>query len=116
MNQITIRQNRYVLKWRNTETFAELPLAQIRKIWKIMFSEPWRNGNAIAAISKWLPVARQEADTALQYAEYLLGEAVAHHKTNVRSYQRAVKDAKTSSVKLTKFQEIFDQMAAKAGI
>ena len=51
---VVIRQDRFVCELRDLDVFLELPITNVRKLWKIMFDSAWENGDAIDAICDWL--------------------------------------------------------------
>lgn len=113
-----------------------LPLANVRKLWKIMFSETCENKDTIQTINDWLPqtvtcseAAIQEEQTNLwqvtQYVSALrskvtafgsmatkeqkaeLGEA----STVLRYAEKLAKDAKARHERAKKLQTIFNDLS-----
>jgi len=54
MSKITIKNNRFVCTIYNANSFLEMPLKNIRKLWKLMFDEAWNNVEAIEIVKRWL--------------------------------------------------------------
>lgn len=58
-------------------SLLDLPLANVRKLWKIMFSAAWENENAIKQVQDWLPRAAENAAEGIRLAEENLADAKA---------------------------------------
>lgn len=56
-------------------SLLDLPLANVRKLWKIMFSAAWENENAIEQVRNWLPRATENAAERIRLAEGALADA-----------------------------------------
>ena len=114
----------------------ELPLANLRKLWKLMFSEAWENRETIQMIRDWLPVnlenterrAREMQDTLQQSTKELervrrevaafgsiaTKEQKAAHAAARREHkaaERADRAAKAARVKAEKLQTIFNELS-----
>lgn len=59
---ITIRRGSFVCTLYDVGNFTELPLANVRKLWKIMFSADDENLETIEVIRAWLPTAITDAE------------------------------------------------------
>lgn len=115
-------------------SLLDLPLANVRKLWKIMLSAAWENEKSIEQVRGWLPRAAENAAEDIRLAENALKDAktaaaarhsdsAIQHRDAPRLADRAVKDAqrhltncKARREKVQKLQAIFDDMAAKAKI
>ena len=54
MSKITIKNNRFVGTIYNVNSFLEMPVKNIRKLWKLMFDEAWNNEETIQTVKRWL--------------------------------------------------------------
>ena len=52
--EIVIKNNRFVCRLYSMDSFIEMPLKNVRKLWKLMFAEAWRNEEAIGNLKQWL--------------------------------------------------------------
>jgi hypothetical protein len=52
--EIVIKNNRFVCRIYDMDSFIEMPLKNIRKLWKLMFAESWRNEESIENLEQWL--------------------------------------------------------------
>ena len=102
--EIIIKSNRSVFKIYNADSFIELPLKNVRKLWKLMFDEAWRNEESIQNLKQWLPnicaqfgvemsVNESAFAQASQNAETLRREAAAFgsHKSGAQARKAAQK-------------------------
>lgn len=72
--EIIIKNNRFVCRIHDTDSFIEMPLKNVRKLWKLMFAEAWRNEDSIESLRRWLPNIHAELGseverTACEWAE-----------------------------------------------
>lgn len=130
---ITIQRGSFVCTIYDVGNLMELPLANIRKLWKIMFSADYENRETIQMIRDWLPVNveslkkhAQELQGSLQQAVQdaerlrreveVFGSAVtkeqkaAHTaaRRRLKTVEKAVKTAKADHAKAQKLQTIFN--------
>ncbi len=82
MQPITIRRGTFVCNIYDVGNFMRLPLTNVRKLWKIMFSAEDENRETIQTIKDWLPAFVAEcADRIAQAeAELAAGKAIAAQK------------------------------------
>ena len=135
---ITIRRGTFVCNVYDVGNFMMLPLANIRKLWKIMFSAEVGNREAIQTIRDWLPrnieSTKQSAQEkqelfllATKEAELSRREiaafgsvvtkkqkaALAALLRKLKASERAAKAAKAAHVKAQKLQTIFNNFTTK---
>ncbi len=133
---ITIKRGTFVCTLYDVGNLMELPLANLRKLWKLMFSEAWENRETIQMIRDWLPDnlenterrAREMQDTLQQSAKELervrrevaafgsvaTKEHKAAHAAARREHkaaERAARAAKAARVKAEKLQTIFNELS-----
>jgi hypothetical protein len=133
---ITIKRGTFVCTLYDVGNLMELPLANLRKLWKLMFSEAWENRETIQMIRDWLPVnikdaeqsARALQDTLQQstqeleqrrrevemFGSVVTKEQKAAHAAARREHkaaERADRAAKAARVKAEKLQTIFNEMS-----
>lgn len=70
---LIIKNGKFTARLYAVSSLLVLPLANIRKLWKLMFDEAWSNAETIATIEDWLPMALSEEISRKQYLE---GEAI----------------------------------------
>lgn len=83
-------------------SLLDLPLANVRKLWKIMLSAAWENEKSIEQVRSWLPRAAENAAEDIQLAENALKDAktaaAARHSENAAMgdgyWQKTVTDLK----------------------
>ena len=99
-------------------SLLDLPLANVRKLWKIMLSAAWENEKSIDQVRGWLPRAAENAAVDIRLAENALEDAktAAAARHAVKDAQRRLTNCKARQEKVQKLQAIFDDMAAKAKI
>ena len=99
-------------------SLLDLPLANVRKLWKIMLSAAWENEKSIEQVRGWLPRAAENAAADIRLAENALKDAktAAAARHAVKDAQRRLTNCKARQEKVQKLQAIFDDMAAKAKI
>lgn len=56
-------------------SLLDLPLANVRKLWKIMLSAAWENEKSIEQVRGWLPRAAENAAEDIRLAENALKDA-----------------------------------------
>lgn len=100
-----------------------LPVSNVRKILKILFSDPRQNREAIGTITEWIPDAVAGAKNAYGHAVALYKDgwrvvpkgyrsvgATEQRKKN-RQLAEAVKLARIAYVQLSKFRSLFQEVA-----
>ena len=99
-------------------SLLDLPLANVRKLWKIMLSAARENEKSIDQVRGWLPRAAENAAADIRLAENALKDAktAAAARHAVKDAQRRLTNCKARQEKVQKLQAIFDDMAAKAKI
>jgi hypothetical protein len=137
---IIIRRGTFVCTLYDVGNLMELPLANLRKLWKIMFDAADENTDTIAAIRDWLPANLTETGKQLraeQCSLTLSGQQVETQRRTVAAFgtmatkeqkdaltlaQRAFRKAekrmtiaKAAQIKARKLQSIFNEMAQRAG-
>jgi hypothetical protein len=132
---ITTQRGTFVCTIYDVSNLMELPLANIRKLWKIMLSADYENRETIQMIRDWLPANIESTEKcalelqgslqqAAQDAERLRREvevfgsvatkeqkaAYAAARRKLRTVEKMVKAAKAAHVKAQKLQTIFTSM------
>lgn len=97
---ITIQRGSFVCTIYDVGNLMGLPLANVRKLWKIMFSAEDENRETIQTIRSWLPVFAAECAERITQAEAELAAA----RTTA---------AKATHVKAQKLQTIFNDFTTK---
>lgn len=135
MQSVTIQRGSFTVQLYEVAGFMELPLANIRKLWKIMFDAADENREAIAAIRDWLPSALDDTKRAICAAEehcaqtaqeaedkrrvvtafssMATKEQQAEYKAATRCHEgalRRVKSARAQHERAKKLQSIFNEM------
>ena len=131
MQPITIRRGSFVCNVYDVGNLMRLPLANVRKLWKIMFSAEDENRETIQTIKDWLPVFVAECADHIPQAEAELAarKVIAAQKHSesavaqrdapkladqaVRAAQGRVTAAKAAHVKAQKLQTIFNEFTTK---
>lgn len=138
MQPITIRRGSFVCNIYDVGNLMRLPLANVRKLWKIMFSAEDENRETIQTIRDWLPVnventkqAAQEKQELFQLAakeaELLRREiaafgsvatkkqkaALATARRGLKASESTAKAAAADHVKAQKLQTIFNDFTTK---
>lgn len=133
---ITIRRGTFVCTLYDIGNLMELPLANLRKLWKIMFSEAWENEETIQMTRDWLPVnvewrkerltsregllvcerenTENERRTVAMFGSVATKEqkaALATAKKRLTAAEKAVRNAKADHLKAQKLQTIFNEMS-----
>ena len=75
MQPITIRRGTFVCNIYDVGNLMRLPLANVRKLWKIMFSAQYENEETIQLIKDWLPTFIAECADRIPQAEAELAAA-----------------------------------------
>lgn len=81
----TVVQGTFHLELYDINSLLCLPLTNLRKIWKIMFSAAWENEQTIKQVRDWLPRAAASTKESIQLAEDALKSAKA---TAAREHSR----------------------------
>ena len=70
---IVIKNNRFVCRIYDADSFIGMPLKNTRKLWKLMFEETWRNEESIECLGQWLlnTHARLGADVGLRDFDFV---------------------------------------------
>lgn len=138
---LIIKRGSFVCTLYDINSLLEMPLANLRKLWKIMLDAADENEEPIEAIREWLPTAIADTDTRLceertdcklmaQEVETrrrtvaAFGSMVTkEQKADLASAQRILKTAerrataaKAANAKAHKLQTIFNEMAERARI
>jgi len=135
--EIVIKNNRFVCRIYDMDSFIEMPLKNVRKLWKLMFAEPWRNEISIESLRQWLPnihaqlgaelatnefalvVASQNAEelrrTAAAFGSHKLGvearKAAKAALGDVRRAESALRQSKREVEKAEKLHRIFAELS-----
>lgn len=72
---IVIQRGSFVCTIYDVENLMALPLANVRKLWKIMFSAEQENRDTIKTIREWLPSLVKDCEGHIQQAKAELKEA-----------------------------------------
>lgn len=67
--EIVIKNNRFVCRIYDMDSFIEMPLKNVRKLWKLMFAETWRNEESIERLKQWIPNTLARVGNEVQAAE-----------------------------------------------
>lgn len=135
---LTIRRGSFVCDIYDVGNLMRLPLANVRKLWKIMFSAEDENRETIQTLRSWLLVnVTQTKEQQAAYASLLEGEctaaetvrrtvaafggvatkeqkeAVKESQRRVRSAEKKLKAATAAHVKAQKLQTIFNDLTTK---
>lgn len=138
MQPITIRRGSFVCNIYDIGNLMRLPLANVRKLWKIMFSAEYENRETIEMIRDWLPRnvenTKQSAQEkqelflrATKEAEHLRREvaafgsvatkkqkaALATARRGLKAFESTAKAAAADHVKAQKLQTIFNEFTTK---
>ncbi|MDL2273425.1 hypothetical protein LJC34_02620 [Oscillospiraceae bacterium OttesenSCG-928-G22] len=139
MQPLTITRGTFTAHLYDVGGFMELPLANTRKLWKLMLEDTYKNEDAINTVREWLPgnvknmnaaaqsaldhckQARKDADTAhstvAAFGSMVTKEQQAALRAANARHKQAQRDVKTANARLTKakkLQTIFNEMAANA--
>jgi len=113
---IIIKRGTFVCTIYDVGSLMELPLANVRKLWKIMLDAAWENEETISTIRAWLTAAiDQTKEQQMAYANLLDGERTAA-ETVRRTVAAFGSAATTDHERAKKLQTIFTEMAVKARI
>ena len=74
--EIVIKNNRFVGRIYNMDSFLEMPLKNIRKLWKLMFAEAWRNEDSIENLKQWFINTHGRLGWEIETREWELAHAV----------------------------------------
>ena len=107
---LTIQRGSFVCTLCDIGILMRMPLANVRKIWKIMFSAEDENRETIQTIRDWLPVNATECADRIPQAEADLA-ARKTTKKPLTAAEKAVQTAKAAHVKAQKLQTIFNEMS-----
>ena len=107
---VTIQCGTFVCTLCDIGILMRMPLANVRKIWKIMFSAEDENRETIQTIRNWLPVNVTECADRIPQAEAELA-ARKTTKKPLTAAEKAVRTAKAARVKAQKLQTIFNEMS-----
>lgn len=141
MQPLTITRGTFKAHLYDVGGFMELPLANTRKLWKLMLEDEdtYKNEDAINTIREWLPdnvkntnaaaqsaldhckQAQKDADAACStvaaFGSMVTKEQQAALRAADARHKQAQRDVKTTNARLTKakkLQTIFNEMAANA--
>ncbi len=132
---ITIRYGTFVCTLYDISNLMELPLANVRKLWKAMLSADYQNRDIIQQIRDWLPANVENLEKRAQYLQGTLQHAeqeterlrrevavfgsaatkkqkAAHSaaRRKQRIIEKAVTTAKADCTKAQKLQAIFNEL------
>lgn len=135
---IIIQRGSFVCTIYDIGNLMELPLANLRKIWKIMLSAPIENEATIEQIRTWLPTNTTNSEKVIHAQQSLLKQAVQELETlrssvaafgsvatkeqkadlisarrKAKAAEKALKTAKAYHAKAQKLQSIFTEMTQK---
>lgn len=85
MPPVTIRRGAFKSTLYDIDSFIDLPLTNLRKLWKIMFTTYYENGATILQVLDWLPTKAAETKNHIQALESELADA----KTDAENKRRA---------------------------
>lgn len=133
---ITIRRGSFVCTIFDVENLMALPLTNIRKLWRIMFSADYENENTLQTIRDWLPSTVESAKTAArdeqtrleqvtQYVSALRSKVAAfgsmatkeqkselkEASTVLRYAEKLAKDSKARHERAKKLQTLFNDLS-----
>lgn len=74
--EIIIKNKRSIIRLYDMDSFLELPLKNIRKLWQLMFDETWSNEESIQNLKQWLLNTEAELNGDLQHRECAMLEAL----------------------------------------
>lgn len=135
---ITIQRGSFTCTIYEIGKLMELPLANLRKLWKIMFSAPWENTETIDTIRAWLPTNTADAEKNILVQQGAARQAASEveslrrtvaafgsvattvQKTaliaagrKLKATEKALKTAKAYHARSQKLQTIFIEMSTK---
>lgn len=139
--QIVIKRGTFEVCLYDVGSLMELPLSNLRKLWKIMLDNAPENEDTIQTISLWLPQTLATAEAAIpaeqsrleqvtQYVEALRRKVAAFGSVAtkeqkaelkeaaavLRYAKRLAREAKLKHERAKKLQTIFNEMAVTAKI
>lgn len=118
-------QGKFNLRLYDINSLPDLPLTNLRKIWKIMFSAAWENEQTIEQVRIWLPRAAVRIAEDIQAAQDALKDAKAtaakkhsekaimgdgYWEKAVAAHKRALKSAKAKKAPAPVVEEITHQL------
>jgi hypothetical protein len=95
--EIVIKNNRFVCRIYDTDSFIEMPLKNTRKLWKLMFAEAWRNELSIEYLRQWLVNTHTRLGADVSQREFDLVQA-AHNAEEARRTKEAYGSVATKEV------------------
>lgn len=135
MNPITIKRGTFEAHLYDVGGLMELPLANVRRLWKLMLEDTSLNKDAVATVQNWLPAVYADTGTAVDKEQERLQQVVRyanalHSKvaafgsmvtkeqkaeikeasTVLRYAEKRVKNAKSQHIRAKKLQTIFNEM------
>ena len=134
--EIVIKNNRFVCWIYDMDSFIEMPLKNVRKLWKLMFAEPWRNEISIENLKQWLPntLSRLGSEMGFRECELVqalhiaedtrrakeaygsviskpINEALITANKNVKTAERILKQTKRELEKSEKLNRLFAELS-----
>lgn len=82
---ITIKRGSFMVTLYDIDRLMELPVANIRKLWAIMFDAAYENTATISTIREWLPAAIASTKSGIDRARFRLAGAKADAETKRRA-------------------------------
>ena len=135
---IIIKNNRTVWKIYDADSFLEMPLKNVRKLWMYMFDEAWNNEETITNLKQWLlnTNARLSMEAEINESEFAqavhnaeearrvkeahgsvatkeINQAAQLARKNAKTAENRFKQSKRDCIKISKLQSIFDEMYKK---
>lgn len=124
---LIIKYQRCTWRLRDLDVFMEMPLGNIRKLWRWMFKDISRNSEPIAAIREWLPniIAETGADVSKAEAEKVRTwnvftscpewqkDAIKKARKDMRDADARFKEARREHERANKLKNIFNEFLAK---
>lgn len=117
---LIIKNGKFTARLYEVSSLLVLPLANIRKLWKLMFDEAWSNAETIATIEDWLPQAARDED--LRHAYLLKQYETASMKMKLKKLMleglgtSINTDISRARLRLKQAQEPTDKLRAQAGL
>ena len=139
--EIVIKNNRSVFRIYDMDSFIEMPLKNVRKLWQLMFAEAWSNEESIQNLKQWLLNAHDrlgmemevkgwELAHALQCAEDArrvkepygsaatkeINEAARETRKNAKTAERLHKQSGRDCERIGKLQVAYNELSLRYGL
>jgi hypothetical protein len=82
---ITVKKDRCTITLYDVNSLLDMPLANVRKLWKLMFDAAWENETTIDIIRAWLPATTADAEHRIRTAKGELEQAKADAESKRRT-------------------------------